>query len=288
MLRGDSLQPDSIVASTRDCELWIFGLPSFIKGYPLMASIDQIQVLLTKENQKLKTDLGAEIMKQVGVLLDTRLEAHEAKIMNEIRALQERTKALEAKGSNEEGVVTGAVAAKRARSEPRTAPGKHELKPVVVLTGFPFNSRKKELEEFVRNRLAEQEEWRNLIAFAPSVRSSVVMVKMRSRDEVFEFIRSWKESSIRFKDRDIRARADKTPEQRTANSKIYKMAEHLKGVMIDKDVDPDFKNSSVWVGEGEVVKWVPQEERFSWSKDGISKAGVTIDHAEAERCVTQS
>ena len=40
-----------------------------------MASIEQIQALLEKENKKLKEDLGKEIMQQVGPLIHKRLEA---------------------------------------------------------------------------------------------------------------------------------------------------------------------------------------------------------------------
>ena len=246
-----------------------------------MASIDQIQALLTKENAKLKDGLGAEIMKQVGVLLDNRLEAHEAKIMTEIRALQKRTEALETKCASDEASVAGTANAKRARSEPWPAPVKHELKPVVVLTGFPFNSRKQELESFVKSKLKDMEQWSHLTPFAPGVRASSVLVKVRSRDEVFEFIQHWKDTGFEYKGKAIRARADKTPEQRKANSKIYKMAEHLKTAFIDRDVDADFKRSSVWLGEWEVVRWDTSGENFQWIDDQIVKSGATIDREAA-------
>ena len=248
-----------------------------------MATIQEIQNLLVQENKKLKEDLGSEIMNQVGVLLDRRLEAHEAKLLGQIQALQKRTEALEAKGVNEEGTTAGAAAAKRARSEPRTVAAKHELKPVVVLTGFPFNSRKKDLEAFVGGKLKEREDWKHLGAFAPSVRSSVVMVKMRSMDEVFDFIRLWKDSDIKFKDNPIRARADKTPEQRKANSKIYKVSQYLKELCPGKEVDPDFKRASVWIDEWQVVKLDGSADQYQWTDDNIQKAGVNIDREQAEK-----
>ena len=83
-----------------------------------MAGIEQIQALLIAENKKLKEDLGSEIIKQVGGLLDTRLEAHEAKLMAEIRALQKRTESLENGNKAEEGLIAGTATAKRAWSEP--------------------------------------------------------------------------------------------------------------------------------------------------------------------------
>ena len=248
-----------------------------------MASIDQIQTLLVKENSKLKQDLSSEIMKQVGVLLDSRLEAHEAKLMAEIRLLQKRTEALESKGPRlEGGMATGAATAKRARSEPRNVVQRHELKPVVVLTGFPPNSRKKELEEFTKTQLEQKDEWKHLVPFAPNVRSSTVMIKVSSRDEVFDFIRHWKNFDVKFKENPIRARGDKPPEQRKANSKIYKVSEYMRKKFADKDVDADFKHSSVWVGDWEVVKWDSSSEKFVWDEDNLEKAGVTIDQAEVD------
>ena len=252
-----------------------------------MASIADIQVLLTNENKKLKEDLGKDILQQVGKLIDQKLEAHEEKVMREIRALQTRTEALEKGGSGVQAHVMSPAAAKRARSEPRTEPQKHELKPVVVLTGFPYNSRKKELEGFVKALLEQREEWKNLISFAPAVRTSMVMVKVQSREEVFEFIRNWKDLDVSFKGKPIRARGDKTPEQRTGNSRIYKMSEYLKTVFIDHDVDPDFKNFGVWVGDWEVVKWDPQGGTFNWAEETLNKAGITIDRAEAEKAATK-
>ena len=252
-----------------------------------MASIDAIQQLLKTENRKLKEELSKDIMQQVGNLIDKRLEAHEEKVMGELRALQARTEALEKGRSAVVLSSAGPAAAKRARSEPRPGPQKHELKPLVVLTGFPFNSRKKDVEAFVTAQLAGHEEWEHLTPFAPAVRTSVGMIKMRSKEEVFDFIQFWKELDITFKDFKIRARADKTPEQRKANSKIYKMSEFLKGLFQDKDVDPDFRYSSVWVGDGEVVKYDPQADKYIWEEEGIQKAGVTIDRDAAEQGAAQ-
>ena len=250
-----------------------------------MACIEQIQALLETENKKLKEDLGKEIMQQVGPLIDKRLEAHEERMMKEIRALQARTEVLE-----KEAHATGPAAVKRARSEPRTAPlnKKHEVKPVVVLTGFPFNSRKQELEGFVKAQLDEHEEWKDFIPFAPGVRASVVMVKLSSKEDVFEFIHKWKNLGISFKDKAIRARADKTPEQRKSNAMIYNMSNHLKEVLADKHVDPDFKRMSTWVGEWEVVRWDPQVGSFHWVEEDILKAGVTIDRDYAEKCAAEA
>ena len=108
------------------------------------------------------------------------------------------------------------------------------------------------------------------------------MVKVRSKEEMYEFIQKWKNLDISFKGKTIRARTDKTPEQRMGNKKTFKMSEHSKGVFIDKCVDLDFKHFSVWVGDCEVVKWDPQAARLNWQEEDINKAGLTIDRDSAE------
>ena len=64
------------------------------------------------------------------------------------------------------------------------------------------------------------------------------------------------------------------------------MNEYLKGVLVDEDVDPDFKRSSVWIGDWEVVKWDPQAEMYKWEEETLTKAGIAIDRSEAEKCAS--
>ena len=199
--------------------------------------------------------------------------------MKAIQELRSRTEALEKNGS----IQVQGCAAKRARSEPRVHVGQHEMKPVVVLAGFPEKARKKDIEAFMKDQLKTREEWKDLVAFAPNIRSSIAMIKVESKDEVFDFIRKWKVDEHEYKDRKIRARADKPPEQRKANGKIYSMAEHLRSTFVQTDVDADFKNGSVWLGDHEVVKWDMDTESFSWLEDGVQKCGVVIDRTEAEK-----
>ena len=131
-------------------------------------------------------------MQSVGKLIDQKPEAHEEKVMREIWALQARTETLEKGAFGDQAQAAGPAAAKRAWSEPRTVSQKHELRPMVVLTGFPFNSRKQELEGFIRTQLDQREEWEHLIA-APGVRASAVMIKVKSKEEMLHFIQKWKE-----------------------------------------------------------------------------------------------
>ena len=101
------------------------------------------------------------------------------RLMGEFRTLQARTEALEKGRSAVVVSTTGPAAAKRARSEPRRGPQKRELKPLVVLTGLPFNSRKKDVDAVVKPQLAEHEEWEHLTPFALAVRTSGVMIKVQ-------------------------------------------------------------------------------------------------------------
>ena len=154
---------------------------------------------------------------------------------------------------------------------------------MVVLAGFPHNSRKQNIEAFVKEQLSAREEWRDLVPFAPNVRSSVVMIKVNSRDDIYDFIRKWKTTDARFNDHPIRARADKSPEQRKANGKVYMAWQYLREKFEDKGVDPDYTNSSVWIGEWEVAKWDAASETIQWLEEGIASAGVVIDRDEAAR-----
>ena len=137
---------------------------------------------------------------------------------------------------------------------------------------------------------AKHDEWEKLLPFATGVRASVAMVRMNCKEEVFDMIRQWKaldENDIKFKGVMIRARTDKPPAQRKANGKIWAMASYLRNTFNDKEVDADFRNSSVWMGDWEVVKWDTELEGFRWLDDGISHTGLDIQRAEAEeQCKT--
>ena len=245
-----------------------------------MASITDISELLTRENAQLRKDLREDILTEVGKMVDQRLEAHHANIMKEIQELRARTEALEGGGQGPKA----ANASKRARSEPRGRAEKHEVQPVVVLTGFPRNSRRAEIVKFVKEKLAEHPEWSELETFTPNIRSSIAMVKVNSKDEVFEFAREWKSAGAVFKGQSIRARADKPPEQRKANGKVYAMGDYLRQKFTDKEVDCDFRSSSIWFGDWEAVKWDIESDSFKWIEEGLSSAAVEIDRDDAERC----
>ena len=138
--------------------------------------------------------------------------------------------------------------------------------------------------QFMKERLKTKFEWSTLAPFTPGVRSSVAMIRVDCKDDVYDFIRKWKaqdEEDIKFKGAAIRARADKPREQRKANGKIWSMAEYLRTTFQDKLVHADFRNSSVWLGDWE-VKWDMDTEAFKWLEDGISDAAVVVDRAEAE------
>ena len=111
------------------------------------------------------------------------------------------------------------------------------------------------------------------------------MIKVDSKDEVFDFIRKWKPLETEYKKQTIKARGDKPPEQRKSNGKIYGMAQHLRETLVDKEkeIDADFKNSSVWIGDFEIVKWDMQSESFQWFDDALNSAGVVVDRVAAEK-----
>lgn len=173
-----------------------------------------------------------------------------------------------------------------ARSSSAPASTKHtHAKPVIVLKGFPTGSRKKEIESFMKDMLALREEWKDLTAFAPNVRSSIALIRVDSNQEVRDFIRLWKDQNddvTQFKGHVIRASVDKPPEKRKANDRVYNLASYLQSKMVDKDVDADFKNASVWLGDSQIATWDVDTETFLWKDDIIQSAGLQVDKVEAE------
>ncbi|CAK0800469.1 unnamed protein product [Prorocentrum cordatum] len=253
-----------------------------------MATAEEIRSIIGEANKALRADVAKDILEKVGTLInetvDKRLKDHEEKIMKELQTLKTRTEALEnmSRVDNSTGASWGG-GSKRARSEPpQHSRAQHETKPVVVLTGFPANSRKADIESFLKCELGKVEEWKGLHVFAPNVRSTVAMVRVHSKDAVFDFISKWKPMNIEYKGSAIRARADKTPEQRRSNAKIYQMAEYLKKTFIDKDIDADYKQAAVWVKDWKLVEWDRDASDFVWDDGAISSSGLTVDKLKAE------
>ena len=152
-----------------------------------MASAEEIRKIIHDGNVQLRADITKDIMgkaqEAISVVVDKKLAAHEEKMFAEIRALRDRTAALEsrprAKVSNPD--VVGGGAWKRARSEP-TAGRDNQEQPCAVITGFPAGTRRKDIEEFANEKLKMMEHWSHLKAFAPNVRGTVAMVRMDDKD----------------------------------------------------------------------------------------------------------
>eukprot|EP00975_Prorocentrum_lima_P037008 7789914-Prorocentrum_lima.AAC.1 len=69
--------------------------------------------------------------------------------------------------------------------------------------------------------MKDQPDWEGLSATSPDIRSTICLLKMSSRDEVYKLLNMWIWGSHVFKGNTIRAKADRPPEQRKANAKIY-------------------------------------------------------------------
>jgi hypothetical protein len=241
------------------------------------------QQLLCAENTKLRKDITTDVMQQVTELIDKKLDerfkSHEENVMKQIRDLSNRLNLIETEvgGSRAEG-----NAPKRARSAPvRATP----LKPSAILCGFPKNSRKKELETFVKGELTKLPRWSSVDAFAPSVKSSVVIVKLSAQDEIHKFIADWKHLNATFKDQVIRARHDKPPEKRKSDSRVYMMNEYLTQKHGDTEFDMDLKKGCICLGDEKFVEWCIDGEVFSWNDTHVTRVGV--DKAAAERHASQ-
>ena len=55
---------------------------------------------------------------------------------------------------------------------------------MVVLAGFPWDSRKKDIEAWVKEELTARPEWADLVGFAPRVCSSLALIRMKSQEDV--------------------------------------------------------------------------------------------------------
>ena len=181
-------------------------------------SLADIQKLIEDGNRKLREDMAKDftdkIKEVVQSTIDLRLNEHEERLMAEIRALKDRTSTLETKMAEEPKVPSG-NAWKRPRSEPPGG-GKSQHtqdSQTAVLTGFPKNSRKKDIEEFLKQKLSGREEWKGYKGYAPNVRGTVGMIKMNTKPEVNKFINQWNSQLQEFNDEHlIRARFEKARE----------------------------------------------------------------------------
>ena len=86
-----------------------------------MASLSDIQRVIEEGNRKLKEETSNDIEKKICAMIqtsiDVKLKQHEEKLIGEIRALQQRTSALDTQMSSAQSSPVP-VATKRARSEP--------------------------------------------------------------------------------------------------------------------------------------------------------------------------
>ena len=254
-----------------------------------MATIDEIRQVIAEGNRKLREEVTADIATKVtdivNTAVDTKIKEHEDKMIKQITAIQERTAKLEEQMANQQKQDLQGTASKRPRSTPvSVSRASHSSSgdPIAVLTGFPKNSRKKDIENFVKAELQTREEWKRLKGFAPNVRGTIAMIKMSTTGEVSKFIEEWSTVDHTYKGAAIRARFEKPPEKRKSNAKIYLMGEYLRAKFQDKEFDTDFKYACVWGGDaGVIVSWNVEEEEFEWNDDVIAHFGITINKTQA-------
>ena len=250
-----------------------------------MASIEEIRSAIAEGNKQLRQEVQHDIEKQVAALIkntvDERFKEHEERIFAQIKAVQDRASVLEAQMAG--GAQAQGNAWKRYRSEPKSFGNKDETK-CAVLTGFPKNLRKSDIETFVKNQLAATEQWANLKCYAPNIRGTVCIIKLESRSEVTKFVNEWKDEDIKYRnEHSIRARFERPPEKRKSNSKIYLMTEYLNMNHKGIDFDPDFKHGCVWMGEiGSVVSWSTDDGAFQWDDTVMKSGGINVDRVRAE------
>jgi hypothetical protein len=201
--------------------------------------------------------------------------------LKDIQKLQVRTSALEDLVSGPSANANGqGTAAKRFRSAPASSDHRKE-RSCAVVTGCPPATRRKDIQEFVNRKLKESEEWKHLESFAPNVRGTVALVRMSSVDAVHSFARTWNAKGFDFKGSILRCRAERPPEKRKSNAKVYLMHEFLVNIFKGKVFDADYRRGSVWSDDGGLVRWNVTSESFEWDQDMISKSALNIDTSKA-------
>jgi hypothetical protein len=233
--------------------------------------------------------------------IEERLKSQEDKFMKELRRLSEEREK-EAKSINEcikdlsgrlnliemnsktEPVRLDRGASKRARS--CTSTPNSAQRPCAVLCGFPRNSRKHDIEKFVKEQLQRLHRWKDVDAFAPGVRSSCAIVRFVTHEDVQKFIGDWKGLDAKYNgDVEIKAKNDEPPQKRKSKSMIYQIKQYLVSNHGGVEFDHDYKNDCVWHGDKAIVKWSIDAEMFVW--DDEAAASINIDKEAAVRSASQ-
>ena len=158
--------------------------------------------------------------------------------------------------------------------------------PAVVVTGFPRDSKKKIVEEFVKEAIEGMPDFKHLKCFAPGVRTSMAIVRVSSNEEGFAFCKAFKDNEIDFQGARLRARGDKTADERKRNRNVYNMTDYF-NKHFEGNFEADYRRGIVWADEGRIATWNTDSSVFDWSDDLLQSAGYKVDKAEAAAHMAQ-
>ena len=208
-----------------------------------------------------------------------KLADFEARLASLTSSSSQRMPTLRGQGERKPDLAGSASA--RASSVPSTQMPKETSRgPAVVITGFPRDSKKKTIESFVAGQIQTMPTFSHLKCFAPGVRTSMAIIRVSSKDEGISFCEAFKEKEVIFEGVRLRARGDKSREERIRNARIFNMTDFFRK-NFEGDFDPDFGKGIVWGEEGALVKWIMESEKFEWMDATLEKAGYKVDKHEA-------
>ena len=267
-----------------------------------MASLADIQKLLSQENEKLRNDLGADIMKQVGALIDQRLHAHTEKLMEEIRDLKQRTEALEQIRAVESTAGAGcagspATQANPGRASKRSCPGHGTLPPRPRLTGvaartlklstFPKYMTPDELKPIVDTIIASTEYERLIMRRPRADEVSVVFADEADANAFFKRTRDQPLPSFTDEQNEIHKLHWSTPDTPADRRRAFvtrRARDYLPTVLKGEVVEVNQRAGSVFVDLAPLLSIAVDDEldvTFNWKRTSVAALKLNTEAIEA-------
>ena len=248
-----------------------FGLGAEADSSPgIMDSV--AQNIIASLNQSLGGQIGA-LSGQIGQVQAGLSQVQGTVSMQQIaiNRLESRMNAVEAGGSSSQASTAmpgGAPSPKKGPPEKT-----EQQKATVVIGGFPFDTPRNIVEEFIRDKTSASKE--DIVdIFTPGKLCSVGKVVFSSTGSMWSFLKRMKGEEWSYEGRKIWRQTDKTPEERASSKSVANAVRWLRtqlvsdGKMSEEDamkkVDACYRQMKVWVNvDGKVTHVFSRESPTS-------------------------
>ena len=161
--------------------------------------------------------------------------------------------------------------------------------PMAVLGGFGTLTKRKIIEEvgnnFVDAVISNSMAPHPTQLFAPDIRSPVGLLRLRTVDDMWEFVAASKRLStpFQFQGQNLYCDPSRTPEQRANTRKIRAAQEIVQKAVGEQEVEVQYRRGreAIWVGESKVLCRNPVTDTLVISTDALKR--VRLSDAEALR-----